>query len=120
MIFKGPGTRDQGPGTRDQGPGTRDQKKLHNKKTIILIDIKKYLREKQTATLQELAWHFKRDPEMMRQLLSHWIQKGVIVRAKTPAGCGTRCVQCKPEYAEVYQFQEIQRSATQAMAVAIA
>lgn len=73
---------------------------------MILVELKKYLQTKQTATLQELAWHFKRDPGMMRQLLSHWIRKGVIVRAATPAGCGTRCVQCKPEYAEVYQCSE--------------
>jgi len=71
---------------------------------VILIDVKNYLSQKQTATLQELSLHFQRDPDFIRQLLSHWIKKGIISPAEKPIGCGTRCTQCRPEIAQVYRF----------------
>jgi len=66
------------------------------------LDIKHYLKEHKVANLQELSLHFQRDPEIMRDMLSHWLRKGVICRAPKPAGCGVSCGQCKPSVAEVY------------------
>ncbi len=71
---------------------------------MILLDIKKYLANKKTVNLQELALHFKQQPDVMRDMLCHWIRKGKIQKAANPVGCGTRCVQCKPEFAEVYTW----------------
>ncbi len=72
---------------------------------MILLEIKRYLKDKQFVNLQELSLHFQRDPEIMREMLGHWLRKGVICKAPNPAGCGLKCVKCKPEFSEVYQFQ---------------
>lgn len=69
---------------------------------MILIEIKNYIAQKNTATLQELSFRFQRDPELMRQMLQHWIRKGVIIKLDAPVGCGSRCTQCRPEIAQEY------------------
>lgn len=71
---------------------------------MILIDVREYLKEKSTCNLQELSLHFHRDPAVMRDILSHWIRKGVIALGEKPVGCGIKCVQCKPSVAQVYHY----------------
>jgi len=71
----------------------------------MLSAIKHYVLEKQTANLLELALHFKRDPEIVRCMMQHWIRKGTICVADKPQGCGVKCIQCKPAFTEVYQVQ---------------
>lgn len=68
---------------------------------MILLDIKNYLVAQKTVNLQELSLHFCYDPETMRGMMAHWIRKGK-VSVRKPPGCGVRCTQCKPEYAEEY------------------
>lgn len=70
---------------------------------MILFEIKNYISDKQRVSLQELSWHFQRDPELMQCMVSHWVRKGVITEAEKPAGCGTRCSQCQSEETIVYQ-----------------
>lgn len=69
---------------------------------MILIEIKKYLSDKKTANLQELAFHFNQPPETMRQMVAHWVRKGKVMVLPKPLSCGTGCTQCKPEWAEEY------------------
>jgi len=69
---------------------------------MILLDIKNYFTEKKVANLQELSLHFQRDPDMMREMLAHWLRKGVICKEPKPLSCGSKCLQCKPSIAEVY------------------
>ena len=71
---------------------------------MMLLDIKQYIRERQTANLQEIAWHFKLTPDIARDMLQHWLRKGAIKRIDNPPGCGSDCMRCKPKYAEVYCF----------------
>lgn len=71
---------------------------------MILLDVKQYLRERAVCNLQELSLHFQRDPVVMRDMLSHWVKKGVVVKDQKPITCGIKCVQCKPDVAEVYRF----------------
>jgi len=73
---------------------------------MILLEIKQYLKAHKVANLQELSLHFQRDPEIMRDMLSHWLRKDVIYRAPNPVGCGVTCGQCKPSIAEVYALCE--------------
>lgn len=73
---------------------------------MILLEIKQYLMTKKRVILQQIAVDFKKDPEMMRMMLRHWINKGCVAAAAKPAGCGSRCTQCKPEFAEVYCWVE--------------
>lgn len=74
----------------------------------MLLAIKDYLSVRKTASLQELSLHFCKHPEMMRDMMSHWVRKGKVCCLQKPPGCGTRCVQCKPEFAEEYQWVEPQ------------
>lgn len=71
---------------------------------MILLEIKNYLAEKKVSNLQEIAFHFKRDPLVMRDMLAHWVKKGVIAQVDKPQGCQTSCVQCRPELVAVYQY----------------
>ncbi len=70
----------------------------------MLLELRDYLTEKQTANLQEMAWHFKQSPETVRLWLEHWIRKGRVCRAQNPVNCGTKCQACKPQVAEVYRW----------------
>ena len=72
---------------------------------MILIDVKNYLKQKSVSNLQTMAVHFQRDPLVMRDILAHWVRKGVIAIEEKPVSCGIKCVQCKPEVAEVYRYQ---------------
>lgn len=69
----------------------------------MLIAVKKYIEQREQVTLQQLSLHFNRDPEHLREMLAHWIRKGVIQTMPKPTGCGVRCVACRPEVAEVYR-----------------
>lgn len=71
---------------------------------MILLDIKQYLIQKQVANLQEIAWHFKQQPEVIRVMLHHWIRKGKVEIAPKPKVCGSLCTQCEPSIAEVYHW----------------
>lgn len=70
---------------------------------MILLDLKNYLQQRKHVNLQELALHFQTDPEMVRDMMQHWIRKGKVCEFK-PAGCGTRCIDCKPALREVYSW----------------
>lgn len=71
---------------------------------MILLAVKDFIRQRQVVNLQDLALHFQRDPDTMRDMLGHWLRKGIICKAPKPAGCGVRCVACKPSVAEVYCY----------------
>lgn len=70
----------------------------------MLLEIKKFMEEKYVANLEQIAAHIHQNPDTTRQLLRHWIQKGKLEKLPSPPGCGTRCQQCKPKFAEVYKW----------------
>lgn len=69
---------------------------------MVLLEVKHYIKQRQWVNLQDLSLRFQRDPEMMREILRHWVRKGIIRKAPQPAGCGVQCKSCKPSVAEVY------------------
>ncbi|MBW5802858.1 hypothetical protein FIV31_05480 [Coxiella endosymbiont of Ornithodoros amblus] len=72
----------------------------------MLLSIKAFLKERQSANLQELSLHFCKQPEAMRGLLAHWIRKGKIRCQKKPTDCGTKCQLCQPQFVEFYRWVE--------------
>ncbi len=68
----------------------------------MLVDIKAYLIERERASLQELAFHFRQKPDVMRDMMSYWVCKGKVCCIKDPPGCGSTCFKCQPELAEEY------------------
>jgi len=72
---------------------------------VILLEVKDYIKQRKLVNLQDLALRFQRDPDTMREILGHWLRKGVIHKAAKPAGCGVSCGSCKPSVAEVYCWE---------------
>ncbi|OGT54448.1 MAG: hypothetical protein A3F17_07600 [Gammaproteobacteria bacterium RIFCSPHIGHO2_12_FULL_41_15] len=73
----------------------------------MLLAIKNYLMTKKTASLQELSCHFQKSPDMMRDLLGHWVRKGCVRQPYKPEGCGTRCHGCPAAEVELYQWMQL-------------
>lgn len=70
----------------------------------MLLEVKKFMQEKYVANLEQVAAYIQQDPDLTRQLLDHWVRKGKLEKLPQPAGCGTRCQQCRPKFAEVYKW----------------
>jgi putative ferrous iron transport protein C len=73
---------------------------------MLLLELRDYVKKRNRVNLRELALHFQRDPDTLREILTHWLRKGVICRAPQPSGCGSRCGQCHPSVAEIYCWRE--------------
>jgi len=73
---------------------------------MILVDIRHYLVNHQTATLNDLAIHFDADPESIRGMLQIWISKGRIKKmpVQTSCGGGGGCGRCHCSLGESYQW----------------
>lgn len=67
-----------------------------------LLDIKTYLMQMKVASLSNICTYFNSDPDVLRQMLCHWINKGKIRKfAKT--NCGN-CTKCSPLVMEIYEW----------------
>jgi len=71
---------------------------------MILVDIRHYLANHQTATLNDLAIHFDADPESIRGMLQIWISKGRIKKMPVQTSCGGGCGRCHCSLGESYQW----------------
>lgn len=71
-----------------------------------LIALKQYMMRVKISSLSTIAATFKKEPELVRCLLRHWICKGKMRQLlKTPA-CGSKCTQCSPLETEIYEWTE--------------
>lgn len=69
-----------------------------------LIDIKNYLMRVKMSSLSSLCSYLNADPDLLRQMLMHWVRKGRVRKfTKTPA-CGRACTNCKPDTTEIYEW----------------
>jgi hypothetical protein len=71
---------------------------------VILSDLRRYLQEREEATLSDMARRFQADPEVVRAMLEVWIAKGRIERCAPSTACAGNCNQCGPGAAEVYRW----------------
>lgn len=80
----------------------------------MLLDIKRYLMERQRVSLQDLALHFDANPDAMRGMLEAWIKKGKVRKCDAVAcgGCSSKCSAARQE--EAYEWSE---KAVQAAAI---
>jgi len=69
---------------------------------MILSDIKRYLQQRQQATLADIALHFDIEPDAARGMLEQWIRKGKVERHSAQASCGSSCTKCDPASTELY------------------
>ena len=70
----------------------------------MLLSIKRFLRDKEQVNLQDIAFHLRQPPELVRDLLQHWVRKGKVQRCANPPNCGSKCQLCQPVVAEVYRW----------------
>jgi hypothetical protein len=71
---------------------------------VILSDLRRYLQQREEATLADMAMRFQADPEVVRAMLEVWIAKGRIERCAPSPACAGNCNQCGPGAAEVYRW----------------
>jgi putative ferrous iron transport protein C len=69
-----------------------------------LIEIKHYLMNVKLTSLASLSLYFNAEPDVLRQMLNHWVRKGCVRQClKTPA-CGVKCGKCSPATTEIYEW----------------
>lgn len=76
---------------------------------MLLLDVRTYLQERRQASLTDLAHRFRCDPEAMRGMVGHWIEKGKVRRlACAPAACGKSCGGCSAAapQPDIYEWLE--------------
>ena len=73
---------------------------------MILRDIKTYLIANKRATLDDLVNHFHSSPEVMRDMLSHWVRKGKVIKDSQMPNCGKSCGHCNIPQIEIYEWAE--------------
>ncbi len=71
---------------------------------MILTEVKKYLMAQKMATLQDMAFHFKMEPETIRPMLDKWCRKGKVRHHDSNIGCGKGCCQCDSATIESYEW----------------
>ena len=69
-----------------------------------LIEIKRHLMTVKKATLSNLCVIFKTDPDTMRCMLRHLVQKGCVRKCLNEPACGTKCFKCPTTVMEVYEW----------------
>lgn len=71
---------------------------------MILSDLKRYLKEREEASLSDMALHFNADPDVVRAMLQVWIAKGRVERCLPNPACGGNCNLCEPGVGEIYRW----------------
>jgi putative ferrous iron transport protein C len=72
-----------------------------------LLDLKEYLRQHGQATLNDLSYHFRTEPDAVRTMLEHWQRKGKVTRLQNSGGCGKNCAGCCfVSQVDIYVWQE--------------
>jgi len=71
-------------------------------------EVKRYLSERKTAPLNDIALHFDSNPDAIRGILDHWIRKGKVKKLDGQSCGGDCCGGDCGEHAhkEIYQWQQ--------------
>lgn len=67
-----------------------------------LLQLKTHLQSVKQASLLELCQQTGRDPDVLRDMLQHWVRKGVVQCTTKTDACGKTCSQCDPLFVEHY------------------
>ncbi|MGY0219242.1 FeoC-like transcriptional regulator [Endozoicomonadaceae bacterium StTr2] len=73
----------------------------------MLVEIRDYLAEKASVSINELALHFDVPPDAMRGMLSHWIRKGYV---RHTTACSGGCNSCDTSETELYFWHPKQKN----------
>jgi len=70
-----------------------------------LLAIKEHLVKIKLASLSNLSAHFNQiSPDLLRDMLSHWMRKGKVRCFKKTPFCGGKCNKCDVTLTEIYEW----------------
>lgn len=72
-----------------------------------LIAIKEHMLKVRMTSLASLCVLFGADPDTMRCMLSHWVQKGKLRQCTKKPACGSKCFKCPVSSTELYEWIDI-------------
>jgi hypothetical protein len=70
----------------------------------MLAEIKQYMTQHGTVSLRDLALHLESEPEAVRGMLSHWIERGRVQPLPTPDRCAHCTGACDDACLELYKW----------------
>lgn len=73
---------------------------------MMLMQIKNILQTVKTTNLLDLTQKLNCEPDVVRDMLAHWMRKGRVRRCEQVAGCAVKCAKCNPLHAETYEWVE--------------
>ena len=73
---------------------------------MILSQILDYLRVHRRASLLDLQYHLRAEPEALRAMLATLERKGRVRRLPPDTICGMGCSQCRQAAPELYEIVE--------------
>ena len=77
---------------------------------MILLKVRDEIQAKGQISLEDLCAIFQVDPLVMKDMLAHWLRKGVIRRWGSGPLCSKSCAHCKPGETEVYLWSKESKS----------
>ena len=83
---------------------TRRAEKTIGGITMILADLRTYLKQQRRVALKDLMIHFNSDAEVLRAMLARWITKGQVRQLSLEKNCGTQCCRCDSTLTELYEW----------------
>lgn len=70
----------------------------------MLIKLKKYLQKEGAVNMQNLSQRLSSDPDVLRQMLQIFIQKGKVREIQSSETCSDKCQRCDPLLLEMYEW----------------
>lgn len=67
----------------------------------MLSNVKRFMEQRGTASLADIAHHVDADPDAVRGMVEYWVAKRRI--CEVPVACGG-CTQCDPATIETYRW----------------
>jgi hypothetical protein len=70
----------------------------------MLAEIKRYMAENEAVSLRDLSLHLRAEPDAVRGMLRHWIERGRIEALPKPERCAHCTGACDEACLELYQW----------------
>ncbi len=71
---------------------------------MILSELKRYTSQHGVVSLCDMSIHFDTEPDALRGMLEHWMQKGKVRRHSEDGICKKSCSKCDPATIEFYEW----------------
>lgn len=82
---------------------------------MLLQKVKIFVKQRHVVSLFDLKREFTVDPDVLRDMLGFWIQKGQVRSLKKADACGSRCNKCDPLFTELYEWVSIDQAKPEAV-----